>query len=286
MISSSFLPSLALLLSSTFWGLIWYPLRFLNQGGMNGVWATGVMYSTALTIGLFWIIRGEVNIRPAPGPMVGLAVVLGWSQLSFILAVIDGNIVRVMVLFYLSPLWATLFGYFFLQEYPSRIGVVALISAMTGTLVMLYQPSQGIPWPANGAEWLALSSGFTFALANVFTRKAQGISIRTKTVVAWLGITGAALAWASQSPLPPSSPSLWGVAMALGGLGIVFTTVATQYGVTHLPLSRSATIMLFEVLVATFSAQWLLQEPLSLREWLGGGLTLLGAYLAGRGTTD
>ena len=48
------LPALSLLLSATLWGVIWYPLRLLENRGLHGVWATLLMFSAALTVGLAW----------------------------------------------------------------------------------------------------------------------------------------------------------------------------------------------------------------------------------------
>ena len=54
------------------------------------------------------------------------------------------------------------------------------------------------------------------------------------------------------------------------------------YGVTHMPVHRSATILLFEVVAATVSTYLLTDERMSTREWLGGLAVIVAAYLSAR----
>ena len=35
-----FLPIFSLLLTATLWGLVWYPLRLLEEQGLSGLWAS------------------------------------------------------------------------------------------------------------------------------------------------------------------------------------------------------------------------------------------------------
>jgi drug/metabolite transporter (DMT)-like permease len=46
-----------------------------------------------------------------------------------------------------------------------------------------------------------------------------------------------------------------------------------------MPLHRSAVILLFELVVGAVSALLLTDEQVLPREWLGGGLILMAAYL-------
>ena len=50
--------------------------------------------------------------------------------------------------------------------------------------------------------------------------------------------------------------------------------------VTHMPVQRSAVIMLFELVVGAASAWWLAGEVVTLREWIGGMLILSAALIA------
>ena len=60
----------------------------------------------------------------------------------------------------------------------------------------------------------------------------------------------------------------------------MLSTLAVVYGVTHMPVQRSAVIMLFELIVGAASAWWLAGESVDAREWLGGALILFAALIA------
>jgi drug/metabolite transporter (DMT)-like permease len=68
----------------------------------------------------------------------------------------------------------------------------------------------------------------------------------------------------------------------LGLFGILLMTLMVQYGVTHLPVQRSAVIVLVELIAGAVSQQLLTDEIVTAREWGGGLLIALGAYLAAR----
>ncbi|MDX1519884.1 MAG: hypothetical protein R3318_07135 [Gammaproteobacteria bacterium] len=68
----------------------------------------------------------------------------------------------------------------------------------------------------------------------------------------------------------------------MGILGMVMMTYTAQYGVTHLPLQKSAVIFLFEVPVGAVSAAVLSEEVISVYEYTGGALVMLAAWLTSR----
>ena len=59
-------------------------------------------------------------------------------------------------------------------------------------------------------------------------------------------------------------------------------TFTVQYGVTKLPVYRSAVILLFELVAGAVSSQLLTDEVMELNEWIGGGFIVLAAYLSAR----
>ena len=74
--------------------------------------------------------------------------------------------------------------------------------------------------------------------------------------------------------------ALVAVSVMLGVCGFLLSTLAVVYGVTHMPVQRSAVIMLFELIVGAASAWWLAGEVVTLREWIGGILILSAALIA------
>lgn len=275
----SLLPSVYLLIAASLWGLFWYPLRLLSESGLPGIWASLVIYLSPMIIGGFflWPYRHEFLKRPFLLLIMGLAS--GWCNVSFIVAVIEGNVVRVVMLFYLSPVWTVLLGWIFLRERLSVLSWFVLILAMVGALIMLWDPEVGQPWPQDRADWLALSSGFSFALANVIIRSLQDISVQIKTMSVWIWVVLVATAWIllTHEPIPNVSIGVVMASIAIGIFGVTLMTFLVQYGVTHMPVYRSAVILLFEIVIVAISAQFLTDEVILTREWIGGMLIIAAA---------
>jgi len=278
------LPILALLATALFWGVLWYPLRWLAEHGLPGLWATGLLFGSALILGspLLWRYRGQVTLRP--GLLLGLLLSSGWCNTAFILAILDGQVVRVMLLFYLSPVWAVLLARFLLGERLPSLALLTLGLAMGGALIILWQPSLGMPWPRGHADWLAISSGLAFAFSNVFIRMGHDLTIALKTVIAWLGVVllSGILLLTGIGGHAEWNLAAAAVAVVLGMVGIVLMSSCLVYGVSRMPVHRSAVILLFEVIVGAVSAQWLASEGLGSREFLGGIFILGAAWLASR----
>ncbi len=277
-----FFPVACLLYTASMWGVIWYPLRWLQTAGMAGVWSSLFLYLVSLLLGLVVFGRQLGQIRRQPLALVLLALTSGWTNVAFVLAVIDGTVVRVLLLFYLSPLWAVLLGWLLLKERITPAFFLVLVLAMTGALVMLWSPDLGYPWPHTVPDWLAISSGLAFALSNVFIRQVQDVSIQVKTTVSWLGVVLVALLLVllQDAAVPRVAPSVWLAVVLLGIFATFFMTLAVQYGVTHMPVHRSAVILLFELVAGAISSQLLTAEVVSAREWWGGALILLAGYFS------
>ena len=266
------------------WGVVWYPMRLLDQAGLDGLWQSLLIYVAAFVVSLPWTARCWREILKHPRLLLGLALAAGWTNVAFILAILDGNVLRVLLLFYLSPLWAMLLGSLFLGEQVGLHRWLTLLLALIGAMLMLWNPEQGMPWPRDAADWLALSSGIAFAVSNVLVRKGQGVTLAAKVGTSWLGVILVAsvlILW--QAPPTPgfATGQLLGAA-AVGIFGILVMTTLVQYGVTHLPVQRSAVILLFELVAGALSQQWLTNEVMLPLEWLGGGLIMLAAYVSAR----
>jgi len=275
-------PVFSLLLSATLWGLVWYPLRLLEAQGLEGLWLTLASYTAALALGLVWLWRGRRHWRAQPIVLLMMTLAVGWCNVAFVLAVLEGTVVRVLLLFYLSPLWALVLGWVFLEEHPGSSGLTVFVLAIAGAVTMLWDPAMGMPWPRDRADWLAASSGLAFAFSNVMVRKMHGVSLHTKSSASWLGVVLVAGAWIliAGEAVPDVALSTWGGAAMLGWFGFVVMTLAVIYGVSRMPVHRSAVILLFELVVGAVSSLLLTDEQVLLQEWLGGALILVAAYLA------
>lgn len=276
------LPILSLLLTASLWGLVWYPLRLLEGQGLSGLWLTLASYGACLLIGLPWLWRGRRDWLHEPLVLTLMTLAVGWCNVAFVLAVLDGTVMRVLLLFYLSPLWALIMGWALLGEHPGKVGLVVFVVALAGAVIMLWDPALGMPWPRDPADWLAVSSGFAFAFANVMVRKMHTVTTASKSAASWLGVVLVAGVWIllAGRAMPEVALPVWGGALMLGWFGFFIMTVTVIYGVSRMPVHRSAVILLFELIVGAVSSLLLTDEQVLPQEWLGGLLILTAAYVA------
>jgi drug/metabolite transporter (DMT)-like permease len=278
------LPVLSLLFSATLWGLVWYPLRLLEEQGLTGLWSAMISYGAILVAFSWVLLRDRQSLAANIVPLVLMGLSAGWCNVAFIMAVLDGNVVRVLLLFYLSPFWAVCLGWFMLDERLDGKSLLVFAVAVTGAVIMLWNEAVGVPWPKDEADWLAVSSGFAFALSNVYVRRTQNVSVLLKSTASWSGVVIVAGSWImlSQAGLPGVTGGVVLAAVVLGLCGFLVMTLSVLYGVTRMPVHRSAVILLFELVVGAVSALLLTDEVVLLREWIGGAMIVSAAYLAAR----
>lgn len=278
------LATFGLLFGAIAWGIIWYPYRLLDQAGVSGIAASGATYAVALVLGGLLFGRSWRMVMVHPLTMLPLMLAAGWTNLGYVLAVIDGEVMRVLLLFYLSPLWTLLLARLLLDEPAGRRGLFVIALSLTGAFVMLWRPAFGLPLPQNGAEWLGFSAGFSFALTNVLTRRATHLSLEAKSFAIWAGVVVLALLLlpfgSIALPLPAQiTASHWLLMLGLGVI-LMVTTLLVQYGVTHTRVTRASVIFLFELVVASISSYLLAGEVLTAHEWVGGMMIVAATLFA------
>ncbi len=285
---SSLLPVLSCLLAATLWGLFWYPLRLLEQMGVPGLWASALIYLAALLPLLPRVFLQLRGFASHPGMAMLIALAAGWANLGFILAVLDGTIVRVLLLFYLSPIWSVVMGCLFLKERPSITALISVLLALCGAGIMLWQPGLEIPVLTDRADVYAITAGFAFSVLNICVRRTGDIPMILKMVPACTGvILLSGLCIAGLQPAMPviNAMSLF-LILATGSIGMLLMTYTAQYGVTHLPVHRSAVIFLFEIVAGAVSAMLLTDEVVTFREWAGGLLVIIAAWMTANEAMD
>lgn len=280
-----FLSVLGLLFGASMWGLIWYPYRLLQDDGVGGVVSSLASYAIPLVLALPFFWPHLKPARPYLGWLALLGLAAGWTNMGYVLAVIGGEVMRVVLLFYLAPVWTVIFSRWLLGERLSVWGWLIMVFSFAGALTMLWPEGGGLPLPANQAEWIALSAGATFALANVVTRKLNEADIWAKSLAVWGGVTVVALVALMTESRPfefaaGAAASVWLLLLGVG-LCIGLMTVAVQYGLTHTPANQAIIIFLFELVVAAVASWFLANEALTLREWLGGALIIAGSLFSG-----
>jgi drug/metabolite transporter (DMT)-like permease len=279
-----------LLLNAFVWGVSWWPFRHLHGLGLHPLWATAVVYALALSAIVVRWPQAPGQFLRAPVLWV-LLLASGSTNAAFNWAVSIGDVVRVVLLFYLMPLWAVVLARVLLHERLTRLAVLRVALALVGAAIVLSPPA-GTAINLNPMTWLGLPEalgllgGFTFALNNVMLRREAARPAEARAFAMFAGgvIVSLAIALllgpARGVPWPPAAAPVW--LLPAAGLAFAFlaANLALQVGAARLRASVTAVVMLTEIVFATVSAVLLGDQVLTAAMWLGGALILLAALLS------
>jgi drug/metabolite transporter (DMT)-like permease len=277
---ASRLPIGMLLFSATLWGLSWWPLKAFVAQGLSGLTLSLLSYGPVGLLGSYFVVRERAAWRADARGVLLLTLVGGYANVAFVSALMLGDVVRVMLLFYLSPVWSVLGGRIFLCEQVSHRRLLAVGLALVG-LWLVIGGTEAFSAALSPADWLALSAGLAFAGNNLISRGTPAVPLHTKTGVVFLGgglVSVIAVGWQG-IPLPALTPGLTGAVLLYGFGWLLLAMAAWQYGVTHLETGRAGVILITELLVAVLSAALFGDAQLLPHMWLGGLLIAAASVL-------
>jgi drug/metabolite transporter (DMT)-like permease len=289
-------PALALVLNAFIWGVSWWPFRQLQALGLHPLWATVAVYAAAVVAVLVWRPRSWVEVLRAPSLWV-ILLAAGCTNAAFNWGVSAGDVVRVVLLFYLMPLWSVLLARLLLDERLNLSAGLRVALALSGALIVLWPAdvaagghwSQHLPLPRSLPDWLGVVGGVTFALNNVMLRREAHQPEAARALAMFLGgalvsaVAASLLAIHSAGPwLPAPAPGWMLGALVLAAFFLV-SNMALQYGASRLPAHITSVVMLTEVLFATVSALALDGGRLTLPLLLGGGCIVVAALMSAWG---
>lgn len=276
---------LALLCNAFIWGVSWWPFRQLQALGLHPLWATALVYAVAMLFIACWRPASIRQLLNTPVLWV-LVLASGTTNAAFNWAVSIGEVVRVVLLFYLMPLWTVLLARVLLHEHLTRLAALRVALALAGAVLVLQPAGAGwtLPLPSSLPDWLGVLGGASFALNNVMLRReahrpeeARALAMFTGGLLV-AGSLGLLLGPAGGVPRPPLPAPGWVLfALALAG-AFLLSNLALQYGAARLRANVTSVVMLSEVVFASGSAVLWGNEHLSPALVLGG-LLIIGAAL-------
>ena len=234
---------------------------------------------------------------------IGLLIALsyGITNLSFNWAIAEGNVVRVVFLFYLMPIWASIFAVILIKEKPSLTSVIAIAIATAGAfLILIYDPWSPLSVSVENflgigkEDFLAIIGGIFFGLGNVLIRKTTRITSLMKTFSIFFGTFLVAAVFllinymlhstgkfATLNTIKPELFTDFKFLLIFFSfvIGLGLANFLLQLGASKLPVYITSILLMFEILVAMISTNILQESPLQLYEFIGGILVLAAASL-------
>lgn len=277
---------LACAYSGMVWGVFWIPLRFVEAAGIKGAWSSVLFFLVPSLV----LIPYQLIFRLGPvlrggRQMQGTALLAALSLGFYALAVLYTEVIRAMLLFYLTPLWSTLLARAVLGEPITPVRWIAMGLAFAGMLV-IFGIDLGAPWPRNIGDWMGLASGVLWAVTAVRLRSDRGN--HPVEITAWylfysllLSLAVALIDFNGRSPLPDFSVAATTFAWVVPVLLIVIVpgAVAAMWGPKFLDPGIVGLLFMTEIIVGTTTVALWAGEPFGAREITGVVLIAGGAVI-------
>jgi|TARA_B000000565_G_scaffold28735_1_gene19454 drug/metabolite transporter (DMT)-like permease len=290
--SVEFKAKLACLYAGAVWGLFWIPLRALEDAGINGLWIT-VVYFLIPTICLIPIVLSRWQHVKQGGISLQLTTMLsGGALLLYSTSIVYTDVVRAMLLFYLTPIWATILARIFLGDLITPSRIIAMLMAILGMLT-IFGLGARFPIPQNIGDWLGIGSGFLWAVAMVRIRMSESHSAIELTAgfFQWSLIFSAGAAFLlAPSQIPKIEQVLPALPLLLIFMALLVLpgTYASLWGPKYLSPGIVGLLFMTEIIVGAISVALLAGEPFGIRELMGvlliAGASMLEPLLALRGS--
>ena len=266
------------------WGVYWIPLLYLEQFGLTGAASGSALYVACLILllPLIWRYRNILITRWRDLLFSGILTGCAFSLYTTSLAYTD--VIRSILLFYLTPVWGTLLGIFLLGERLTLTRLGVMLFAFMGLYAILGSDG-GWPMPRNLGDVLALLSGIFWAIGSLGLLRAQTIPVFPQIISFLFG------------SLLISLLSIWLIGeeraldvaqidwLLLGGFLLCFALFALpMFWLTIAPSrilspARVGILLMSEVVIGALSAFYFSGQPFGIAELLGTLLIMLAAFV-------
>jgi drug/metabolite transporter (DMT)-like permease len=272
----------AILASAVLWGTLWIPLRQIHDAGLSREWATAGSFLLPLLVLAPLALRRWRRIAASRWELARVGFWLALAIALYAEGVVRGQVARVVLLFYLTPVWSTLLARWQLGEPITGRRVATILLGLAGMLV-LFGAEAGIPTPRAAAEWMGLAAGIAWAVSMVHVNRTASHPPLDRVLAqfAFLGplfllvtlIPGGEVAARLQvGALAAAAPRVLVLAL-VWMLPVVWLTI---FGASRLEPGRVAILLMLEIVVTLTTAALLTDEPFGRRE-LGGAALILAA---------
>ena len=264
---------LACLYAGAVWGLFWIPLKVLEDTGLHGLWVT-VIYFLIPMLCLVLVGIWRWKYFKVGGLQLQITAMLaGLALLLYAMSIVYTDVVRAILLFYLTPVWGTVLARIFLGVAITSQHIFAMAIAVMGALT-IFGLGLKFPAPQNIGDWMGVGAGILWAIAclriNIY--KNYSTIEMTLSFFFWSFIFSivAALIFApsyipSVAQTLPALPVLLSFMLLL----IIPATYASLWGPKFLSPGVVGLLFMTEIVVGSISVALLSEEIIGLREVIG-----------------
>tara|TARA_B100000989_G_scaffold129699_1_gene96336 strand:+ start:1124 stop:2026 length:903 start_codon:yes stop_codon:yes gene_type:complete len=271
--STQIIAKFACLYAGAIWGIFWIPLRAINEVGISGLWSSAIWFVVPTIILLPISFHRWRSIKSGGFRLQITAILSGLTLFLYTLAFLYTDVVRAMLLFYLTPIWSTLMAAFVLGESITLSRVIAIVLAALGMLI-IFGLGLNIPIPNNIGDWLGLCSGITWAITVVRIRKYESESATDMTIgfFFWCAVMALTICLVLA---PHNAPSFGQMQPTLVWLFpfmaiiVIPGAFASLWGPKFVSPGLASLLMMTEIIFGSITAALFANEPFGLREITG-----------------
>jgi drug/metabolite transporter (DMT)-like permease len=211
-------------------------------------------------------------------PLIGL--LMGGGIACYANSFLLTDVVRALILFYMTPVWATLYELLFRKQKPQWHRAVTIALALSGVWIVF---SQGLtfPVPQNAGDWVALVGGMLFAGGAVRTEMVQPKDIFSLLISFFFcgGLVTLVIAYFLGDTLGPMPTNdAWITMMPwlllMSAVFLIPTNIVLLWTPSVVGGGLYSIIILIEIVVGSASAAVLTDESFGWREIVGSFLII------------
>ena len=274
-------PETAIAISGALWGLYWIPMRHLEARGVGVTWTILGLFVVGLAIFAPILIRHPPARAVFTPRMLATGLLTGGSFVLYSVSIVLTEVVTAILLFYLSPVWATVLGRILLAERLTGSRLLALALGLGGLWVVLGGEG-GVPLPRNPGDWCALIAGMTWALGTLRVHQDSGVSPIAHTASLFVGgavvIAIISLLPAMAAPAPAVTAQAAAIVLIVAVLSVV-SAWGILWGARLISPGRAGLLLMMEVITGLASAAVLAGEPFGMAQVIGSTLIVTAALV-------
>ena len=275
-------PEIAIVVSGALWGLYWIPVRYLEARGIGAVWLTLGVFVAGLVL-LVPVVARSPGARAAFTPrMLVTGLLTGAAFILYSISIALTEVVAAILLFYLSPVWATVLGRLVLGERLTGARLAALGLGLGGLWVVL-GGENGVPLPRNTGDWFALVAGVAWAFGTIRVHQDAAATPAAHVTSLFIGGTVATVIvsltpFAEAGPVPAVTAGPAAIILAVAALSVV-SGIGILWGVRMVSPGRAGLLLMMEVVTGLASAAAFAGEPFGFVQVAGSMLIVAAALV-------
>jgi len=272
---------LAVFITSSVWGVLWIPLRYIEQIGLTSLWANTFFIAIPLPILVYFNARTLLRDKPHHWVYLSAGLMVGLGYMFYSLGLIVGSVTKTTLLFYLTPVWSSILGMIFLGERSRPRLWFAHLLGMTGLALIMNLNQTGLDLELQ--DVFGFLAGIFWSIGSVIIRRNPkanylALNLSNYSFAVIIGFIGALILG-----LPIPSFDAMAQALPVGFIAscVIFLPAMVFFFRIAQYVSPAVVgiLMLSEVFFAALTASIFLGETLAALQWLGAALIIMTALI-------